>query len=68
MGRAAKMVLVPRVGWAHTPEGGRWGWGQGCLLHARRLAPGPRTALALGALLAGSRREALEREACMGCV
>ena len=68
MGQAAKMMLVPRVGWAHTPEGGRWSWGKGCLLPSRWLAPSPRMALALGALLAGRWQEALERAACMGCV
>lgn len=74
MSQAAKVVTVPRVGWAHTPEGGRWSWGQGCLLPARWLALSPRMALALGSLLAGSRQEAQEREqaacppACMGCV
>lgn len=75
MGQAVKMASVPRVGWAHASEGGRWSWGQGCLLPAHWLALSPRMALALGdAPLAGSRREAQEREqaarppACTGCV
>lgn len=67
-------VFVPRAGWAHASEGGRWSWGQGFFLPTHWLAPSPRMALALHALLAGSRREAQEREqaarppACKGCV
>lgn len=57
MGQDGKMASVPRVGWAHANEGGRWSWGQGCLLPAHWLALSPRMALALGnAQLAGSRR------------
>lgn len=71
MGAAAKMRIVPWVGWAHAGEGGRWSWGAGlasCLHTGWLLVP---EQLWHGAR---SRREAREREqaagppACMGCV
>lgn len=60
-GWAAKMAIFLGVAWALTREGQvELGWG--CLLPAGWLAPSPRAALARGTALAGSRREAQERE------